>query len=1051
MPAISNLPTITGITAIDPTQTDAATVHYTVTFSKPVIGVAADQFSLGTTSGISGAGITDVTPVAGSNGASYTVTVNTGSGSGTVALQFTGSNVHDSSGYYVGAFQSEATLNTSSPTSIAVGDVNGDGKLDIVMGASYFYTTNYITVALNDGTGHFSSTSNASAAGIMPLLSLADLNGDGKLDVAQVNADGTVKVRIGNGNGTFAAETNYSAGGAYQAPKVIDVTGDGVLDVVIGSTVLPGSGNGAFGTAITTNLGVGSIAYGDFNGDGKLDLVTRNTSTSAVALSFGNGNGTFQAPSAQVATATTVLTGDFNGDGKLDMATVTGSAISILLGNGDGSFNASGTLQAAAALGTGAVADVNGDGKADLVVVTSNNTLSTFYGHGDGTFGQVRVSPLDKTAGQIGVGDLNGDGKADILVGYQFGSNPFSQTSGTDILLSGPSNENGAAYTIVRSSPALAITDADVTLGTDGNNYINAAHLSGGATTLAGTGNAGDAITVTDAVTHAVVGTTTVGQDGKWSLGVSGLQDGTTYSYVTSATDSQGNSSVGPAFTFTVDATASLGVTNIDLSADAVSGSKVTFQGTTDTPAQVTVSIGGTDVLVDSSSGSWQFDSGVVPNGLTTFTAKFSDAAGNIGTSPTYTLVRGYYTLAAGTQFANAVVLNSFFTVSFNASENGAIVLSGAQEIVLGTSTGATIRNGGSQLVQDGKAYGALVQAGGTQTVRFQGSATDTVLYGTQSVGGEATRTIVKAGGAQTVLAGSHAYSTVIEASGSQITAGSDHDSIVYGTQYVTGHTWNATIGAGGVQYDYGTSTGAIVQSGGVHHVYQGGADATTVAAGGYQDVYHASVTFTVLNGEQQVLDGGFAGSTVVNAGGRQYVGSGGSTYGSTIAVGGFQYVDVGAIDNNAVINGGWQYVAGSTSSASVGGRGELDVAAGATATNSHLDGGTEHVYAGGTAQNVDFSGSAGSTLVLDAPAGLAGTIANFGGDDYIDFRNTVISSVDIDSSNNLTVTTDGGQSYSWALLGQYAASSFVLASDGNGGTALSYVPQQQTLLAAAH
>ena len=109
-------------------------------------------------------------------------------------------------------------------------------------------------MALNDGTGHFSSASNTSSPGLLPLLALADLNGDGKLDIAQVTLDGTVTVRLGNGNGTFGANTSYSAGsGVYQTPKVIDVTGDGVLDIVVGSTVLPGNGNGTFGTAITTN------------------------------------------------------------------------------------------------------------------------------------------------------------------------------------------------------------------------------------------------------------------------------------------------------------------------------------------------------------------------------------------------------------------------------------------------------------------------------------------------------------------------------------------------------------------------------------------------------------------------------------------------------------------------------------------------------------------------------------------------------------------------------------------------------------------------------
>lgn len=412
MPNIPVLPTLTSIIATDPETTDLGTVHYTVTFSKPVLGVAADQFSLALTGGISGAGITDVTPVADSNGASYIVTVNTGSGSGTAALQFTGSNVHDSSGTYVGPFQSESKLITSSPTSFAIGDVNGDGKLDIVMGTTFAFSLGYLSVALNDGTGHFSSASSTQTGDLQALLTLADLNGDGKLDLVQVASNGgSPKVRLGNGDGTFGAATSYSTAYNYQAPKAIDVTGDGVLDIVIGSTVLPGNGDGTFGTAIVTNPGALSSAYGDFNGDGKLDFVARNTSTSAIALSFGNGDGTFQAPSSQVGTATAVLTGDFNGDGKLDMAAMNGTAISILLGNGDGTFSSSQTLQAAATLGSGAVADVNGDGKADLMVVTSNNTLATFYGHGDGTFGQVRVSPLDKTAGQIGVGDLNGDGQ----------------------------------------------------------------------------------------------------------------------------------------------------------------------------------------------------------------------------------------------------------------------------------------------------------------------------------------------------------------------------------------------------------------------------------------------------------------------------------------------------------------------------------------------------------------------------------------------------------------------------------------------------------------
>jgi len=1071
MPTISSLPTITSITATDPTQTDAGTVHYTVTFSKPVLGVAADQFSLALTGGIGGAGITDVTPVAGSNGASYTVTVNTGSGSGSVALQFTGTNVRDSSGYYVGPFQSETALISNPPTSIAVGDVNGDGKLDLVMGGTFAFSIGYLDVALNDGTGHFSPVSSERTGDVFALVALNDLNGDGKLDLAQVTSAG-LKVRFGNGNGTFGTATSYSAGGAYLTPKVIDVTGDGVSDIVIGSTVLPGNGNGTFGTAITTNLGASSIAYGDFNGDGKLDLVTRNTSTSAIALSFGNGDGTFQAPSSQVGTATTVLTGDFNGDGKLDLADVSGTAISILLGNGDGTFSSAGTLQAGATIGSGAVADVTGDGKADLMVVTSNNTLVTFYGHGDGTFGQVRTSPLDKTAGQIGVADLNGDGKADVLVGYQFGSG-FIQSNGTDILLSGSSNETGQAYTIVRASPALAITDASVTAGTDGKNYLNAAHFNGGATTLTGSAATGTTVTVLNAADNSVVGTAVAGADGTWALGVTGLQDGVSYSYVATTT-AGGTTSSGPAFNFTVDTTGpQLGITSISPAGGSLFNISGTV-GSADAGISVVVKERSTDQLgtsvtaVSGTDGSWSL-SGVTP--LSGYqhvyvSLQATDAAGNVSVTPEIDVVYSGDSIASGVTVTGAIVfphasllVNGPLTIgSPVGTAINTTLLSGATATVYGTSMGTLIQANASETVAlgSGKSFGATILAAGYQGITYGATATDAVLFGYQQLtnSGNAVHTEIKAGGQQIVDKTGTSRNTLIDASGVQFVAAgaNDFNATNAGTQWLSGTSTGMVIVSGGVQNDYGTAIGVSVASGGNQQVYGGGtADATTVAAGGFQGVAGGSVTNTVLYGDQQVGAAGHATGTTINAGGRQYVGSGGATAGTIVAAGGLQYLDAGATDSNATVNGGFQFVAGAASGATVSGGGEQDVGSGGTATNTHIDGGSERVYAGGLLQNVDFGGSNGAMLWLDTPAGLTGSIANFGADDYIDFRNTVISSVDVDGANNLTITTDGGQSYALALLGQYSASSFVLSADGSGGTTLSYQPPQQALLAAAH
>ncbi|WP_456617383.1 FG-GAP-like repeat-containing protein [Bradyrhizobium sp. P5_C12] len=1050
MPLIPVLPTLVSITGTDPSSTDASVVHYTVTFSKPVSGVTVDQFTLATTGGISGAGIADITPVAGSNGASYVVTVNTGSGSGSLGLQLSGTNVHDSSGYYVGPFQSETQMagpRFSIINTAAVGDVNGDGKQDMVYIRTVSASAYFLDVRTNTGTGQFTQTSLTGASELEGSIRLGDVNGDGKLDVLMGNiSTGTLDVKLGNGNGTFAATTKYATGGSNGGSirAFADFNGDGKADVImsnnIGTSLLLGNGDGSFGSPVATDAS-NAFASGDFNGDGKIDLLVQDSSSSPVAVRLGNGDGTFQSPIA-AGTSSRTISGDFNGDGKLDLALGTNNSIAILLGNGDGTFASPQTFQTPAPIWNLAAADFNGDGKTDLAVVaTSNNTLSTFYSRGDGTFGPAVTLPLDSGANGITVGDLNGDGKADVVVEWT----TSNSSTGEDVFLTAP-NSTTTQYTISRTPPALTIVDADVTPGADGSYYINAAHFHGGTTTLSGSGNAGDTVTVTNAGGNSVVGVTTVGSNGNWSLGVSGLQDGSTYSYVATATDALGHSNSAAALTFKVDVTAPvLAITSIE-SSDATS-SRVNIQGTldlADTPAALTLSFGATDLSVTSTDGTWRLDNLSPATGLSYVTARLRDAAGNTGVSQSIPLAFGY-TIASGASLENAIVVaaSSSFSPSLvvggGATSVGATVLrKGVEEVRGGTSTGSVVKSGGEQHVLSGTVTAATIEAGGYQDVRAGATATDTLLYGFGQVyaNGTSAHTTIKAGGQQSVAAGGRDVNSTIDG----------------GTQYLSGTATGTTVGAGGNQYDYGTANGVLVASGGAQHVYQGGsADATTVAAGGYQDVYQGTVTNTVLDGNQQVLGNGHAAGTTINAGGRQYVGSGGATTGTTIAADGFQYVDAGATDGSATINGGYQFVAGAATAATVSGGGEQEVGAGGIASNSHLDGGSEHVYAGGLLQNVDFGGSDGATLVLDVPSGLAGAIANFGADDHIDFRNTVISSVDVDSSNNLTVTTDGGQSYSWALLAQYAASSFALSADGNGGTVLSYTPPQQTLLAAAH
>lgn len=267
-----------------------------------------------------------------------------------------------------------ATIGAESFT-VAVGDFNGDAKVDAATASSKAGT---VSVLLGDGNGGFGAPATI-AVGQEPFsIAAGDLNADGKLDLAVANFKSqNVSLLVGNGDGSFVSSLVAVGAGAPTAVAIGDVTADGPADLVVtsgGVRVLPGPWNGStFGTPlqISSKLGPQVLAVADMNRDGKLDIVSGNAANNvSVFISLG-GSGFQTLPPQPVSNGPiAVVVGDVNADTIPDVAVsnLNSQDVSVLEGVGDGSVRAGKQFLAGRFPSGLATADVTGDGRSDLLV-----------------------------------------------------------------------------------------------------------------------------------------------------------------------------------------------------------------------------------------------------------------------------------------------------------------------------------------------------------------------------------------------------------------------------------------------------------------------------------------------------------------------------------------------------------------------------------------------------------------------------------------------------------------------------------------------------------
>jgi hypothetical protein len=359
-----------------------------------------------------------------------------------------------------------ASVAPAYPTSIVARDFDGDGRLDVAVTDQ---SNNQVDVLLGNGDGTLQPAQPYNVGVTYPGNILAgDFVGDGHTDLVCFGQFSSgVSALAGGPGGTFQPYSILFSAGTSWA-RAADLNGDGRLDLAYADY------NGTpVGVALNPFSGISHQALpaapyrlqqGDFNNDFNTDIVTANNATGSVGLLIGLGDVNF-APELTFdagAQPTALVPLDIDGDGRLDLAVANhAGTVTVLRGGGDAGLTAAGVYAAGGSPVAIDSADLNGDGRADLVVANAQTQTLTVLLNDGGTFVAAPAPSLTSVPAFVRATDVDGDGRVDLIVTAVQVTNPI-MIPATVTLLRGLGDGTFAApvpITVTGASEGLAVAD----------------------------------------------------------------------------------------------------------------------------------------------------------------------------------------------------------------------------------------------------------------------------------------------------------------------------------------------------------------------------------------------------------------------------------------------------------------------------------------------------------------------------------------------------------------------------------------------------------------